>query len=99
MLQWLSVSLLMRLVRKSEGPVFTTLPPLAAPLSAIAQQQPQCALFYLLLSQLCLYLDTKEFPVSAHTTATARALVAPAARTLMRCAVVSLSCAVLRCAS
>ena len=66
LLIWLGVSLLMRVVRKSEGPVFTSPPPLPPALSALLQQ-PQVPLYYLYLSQICLYLDTKEVPMSTST--------------------------------
>ena len=77
LLSSLSVMLLMRLVRASEGPVFSSLPALPPALQSIAQDDSrQCALFFLFLSQICLYLDSKELPASAapHCSLTAASL-------------------------
>ena len=52
--------LLMRTVRKSEGPVFQSLPLLPAALQSLVQRGQPCALFYLYLSQVCLLFESKE---------------------------------------
>ena len=84
-----SVVLLMRTVRKSEGPVFQSLPLLPTALQSLVQRSQPCALFYLYLSQVCLFFESKELPAVVRSLK--KAFPVPPSRSLSEAAVKKIS--------
>ena len=84
-----SVLLLMRTVRKSEGPVFQSLPLLPSALQSLVQREHPCALFYLYLSQVCLFFESGELQAAVRSLK--RSFPLPPARSLSDAAVKKIS--------
>ena len=84
-----SVVLLMRTVRQSEGPVFQSLPPLPAALQSLVQRGQPCPLFYLYLSQVCLCFESKELQAAVRSLK--KSFSAPPSRSLSDAAVKKIS--------
>ena len=84
-----SVVLLMRTVRKSEGPVFQSLPLLPAALQSLVQRGQPCALFYLYLSQVCLFFESKELLAAVRSLK--KSFPVPPSRSLSEAAVKKIS--------
>ena len=84
-----SVVLLMRTVRQSEGPVFQSQPLLPPALQSLLQRGQPCALFYLYLSQVCLFFESKE--LAAAVRSLKKAFPVPPSRSLSEAAVKKIS--------
>ena len=84
-----SVLLLMRTVRQSEGPVFQSLPLLPSALQSVVQRGQSCALFYLFLSQVCLCFEAKELQAAVRSLK--KSFPLPPSRSLSEAAVKKIS--------